>query len=128
MVGDRFVLQSEVLFPAGSATLKPEAGPELDRIAGAVSELAKQIPADLPWVLRVDGHTDARPISTSQFPSNWSLSAARAIAVVQFLAGKGIPPQHLLAGAFGEFQPLEAGATEEAYARNRRIEMKLTER
>lgn len=128
VVGDRFVLQSEVLFPGGSATLKPEAGPELDRIAGAISDLAKQIPADLPWVLRVDGHTDARPISTSQFPSNWSLSAARAIAVVQYLAGKGIPPQHLLAGAFGEFQPLEAGATEEAYARNRRIEMKLTER
>lgn len=128
VVGDRFVLQSEVLFPGGSATLKPEAGPELDRIAGAISDLAEQIPADLPWVLRVDGHTDARPISTSQFPSNWSLSAARAIAVVQYLAGKGIPPQHLLAGAFGEFQPLEAGASEEAYARNRRIEMKLTER
>ncbi|MCJ2016021.1 MULTISPECIES: peptidoglycan -binding protein [unclassified Methylobacterium] len=128
VVGDRFVLQSEVLFPAGSATLKPEAGPELDRIAGAISDLAKQIPADLPWVLRVDGHTDARPISTSQFPSNWALSAARAIAVVQYLAGKSIPPQHLLAGAFGEFQPLDAGTTEDAYARNRRIEMKLTER
>lgn len=128
VVGDRFVLQSEVLFPGGSATLKAEAGPELDRIAGAISDLAKQIPADLPWVLRVDGHTDARPISTPQFPSNWALSAARAIAVVQYLAGKGIPPQHLLAGAFGEFQPLDAGTTEDAYARNRRIEMKLTER
>ncbi|MGU3406404.1 peptidoglycan -binding protein [Methylobacterium brachiatum] len=128
VVGDRFVLQSEVLFPGGSATLKPEAGPELDRIAGAIADLARQIPADLPWVLRVDGHTDARPINTSQFPSNWALSAARAIAVVQYLAGKGIPPQHILAGAFGEFQPLDAGTTEEAYAKNRRIEMKLTER
>ncbi|SFL94911.1 peptidoglycan -binding protein [Methylobacterium pseudosasicola] len=128
VVGDRFVLQSEVLFPGGSATLKPEAGPELDRIAGAIADLAKQIPADLPWVLRVDGHTDARPISTAQFPSNWALSAARAIAVVQYLAGKGIAPQHLLAGAFGEFQPLDAGSTEDAYAKNRRIEMKLTER
>jgi len=128
VVGDRFVLQSEVLFPAGAATLKPEAGPELDRIAGAIVDLAKQIPADLPWVLRVDGHTDARPISTPQFPSNWALSAARAIAVVQYLAGKGIPAQHLLAGAFGEFQPLDPGTTEDAYARNRRIEMKLTER
>jgi len=128
VVGDRFVLQSEVLFPGGSATLKPEAGPELDRIAGAIADLAKQIPADLPWVLRVDGHTDARPINTAQFPSNWALSAARAIAVVQYLAGKGIPAQHLLAGAFGEFQPLDAGTTEDAYARNRRIEMKLTER
>ena len=128
VVGDRFVLQSEVLFPGGSATLKPEAGPELDRIAGAISDLARQIPADLPWVLRVDGHTDARPINTAQFPSNWALSAARAIAVVQYLAGKGIPAQHLLAGAFGEFQPLDGGTTEEAYAKNRRIEMKLTER
>jgi chemotaxis protein MotB len=128
VVGDRFVLQSEVLFPVGSATLKPEAGPELDRIATAIADLAKQIPADLPWVLRVDGHTDTRPINTAQFPSNWALSAARAIAVVQYLAGKGIPPQHLLAGAFGEFQPLDAGTTEDAYARNRRIEMKLTER
>lgn len=128
VVGDRFVLQSEVLFPAGSAALKPEAGPELDRIAAAVSDLARQIPADLAWVLRVDGHTDARPIASSQFPSNWALSAARAIAVVQYLAAKGIPPQHLLAGAFGEFQPLDVGTTDEAYARNRRIEMKLTER
>ena len=128
IVGDRFVLQSEVLFPAGSAALKPEAGPELDRIAAAVNELAKQIPSDLPWVLRVDGHTDARPIASAQFPSNWALSAARAIAVVQYLVGKGIPPQHLLAGAFGEFQPLDAGTSEDAYARNRRIEMKLTER
>jgi chemotaxis protein MotB len=128
VVGDRFVLQSEVLFPGGSAALKPEAGPELDRIAGAILELSKQIPVDLPWVLRVDGHTDARPIASAQFPSNWSLSAARAIAVVQYMAAKGIPPQRLLAGAFGEFQPLDAGTTEDAYAKNRRIELKLTER
>ncbi len=128
IVGDRFVLQSEVLFQAGQATLRPEAGPELDRIAAAIVELNRQIPADIPWVLRVDGHTDARPISSSQFPSNWALSAARAIAVVQYLAGRGIPPQRLLAGAFGEFQPLDAGTTEDAYARNRRIELKLTER
>ncbi|GJD48902.1 Outer membrane protein A [Methylobacterium crusticola] len=128
IVGDRFVLQSEVLFAAGQATLKPEAGPEIDRIASAILELNRQIPADIPWVLRVDGHTDARPISSSQFPSNWALSAARAIAVVQYLAGRGIPPQRLLAGAFGEFQPLDAATTDEAYARNRRIEMKLTER
>ncbi|WP_298966414.1 peptidoglycan -binding protein [uncultured Methylobacterium sp.] len=128
IVGDRFVLQSEVLFQAGQATLRPEAGPELDRIAAAIVELNRQIPADIPWVLRVDGHTDARPINSSQFPSNWALSAARAIAVVQYLAGRGIPPQRLLAGAFGEFQPLDTGTTEDAYARNRRIELKLTER
>ncbi|GJE28931.1 peptidoglycan -binding protein [Methylobacterium organophilum] len=128
VVGDRFVLQSEVLFAVGSAALKPEAGPELDRIAGAILDIAKEIPADIPWVLRVDGHTDARPIQSAQFPSNWALSAARAIAVVQYLRGRGIPPQRLLAGAFGEFQPLDTGTTDEAYARNRRIEMKLTER
>lgn len=128
IVGDRFVLQSEVLFAAGSAALKPEAGPEIDRIAGAILDISKEIPADIPWVLRVDGHTDARPIQSSQFPSNWALSAARAIAVVQYLRTKGIPPQRLLAGAFGEFQPLDSGATDEAYSRNRRIEMKLTER
>ncbi|MCJ2127722.1 peptidoglycan -binding protein [Methylobacterium sp. E-045] len=128
VVGDRFVLQSEVLFPVGSASLKPEAAPELDRIATAILDLSKQIPSDIPWVLRVDGHTDARPIASSQFPSNWSLSAARAIAVVQYMAGRGIPPQRLLAAAFGEFQPIEAGTSEDVYARNRRIELKLTER
>ena len=128
IVGDRFVLQSEVLFPAGSATLKPEAGPEIDRIASAILDISKEIPADIPWVLRVDGHTDSRPIQSAQFSSNWSLSAARAIAVVQYLRAKGIPANHLLAGAFGEFQPLDGGTSEEAYAKNRRIEMKLTER
>ncbi|MBB2963556.1 peptidoglycan -binding protein [Methylobacterium sp. R2-1] len=128
IVGDRFVLQSEVLFAAGSAALKPEAGPELDRIASAILDIAREIPADIPWVLRVDGHTDARPIQSAQFPSNWALSAARAIAVVQYLRTKGLPPQRLLAGAFGEFQPLDSGTSEEAFSRNRRIEMKLTER
>ncbi|MGO4573607.1 peptidoglycan -binding protein [Microvirga sp. 2TAF3] len=128
IVGDRFVFQSEVLFPVGQATLKPEASGELDRIASALVELQKQIPPDIPWVIRVDGHTDARPIATPQFPSNWALSAARAIAVVQALTSRGVQPQHLLAAGFGEFQPLDLGTTEEAYARNRRIELKLTER
>src|SRR3954464_14392806 len=128
IVGDRFVLQSEVLFEPGQAALRPEAAGELDRIAAAVLNLAKQIPPDIPWVLRVDGHTDARPIARAQFPSNWALSASRAIAVVQYLAQRGVPPQHLLAAGFGEYQPLDLGQTEEAYARNRRIELKLTER
>ena len=128
IVGDRFVLQSEVLFAAGQATLRPEAGAELDRIATAILELAPQIPPDIPWVLRVDGHTDVRPIASPQFPTNWALSAARAIAVVQYLITKGIPPQRLVAAGFGEFQPLDLGTTDEAYARNRRIELKLTER
>ena len=127
-VGDRFVLQSEVLFPAGQATLRPEAGPELDRIATAINELARDIPPDIAWVLRVDGHTDARPIASSTFPSNWALSAARAISVVQYLVTRGIPPQRLVAAGFGEFQPLDPNTGEEAYSRNRRIELKLTER
>jgi chemotaxis protein MotB len=128
IVGDRFVFQSEVLFPVGQAVLRPEASGELDRIASALVELEKQVPPDIPWVIRVDGHTDQRPIATSQFPSNWALSSARAIAVVQAMIARGVQPQHLVAAGFGEFQPLDPGTTEEAYARNRRIELKLTER
>ena len=128
IVGDRFVFQSELFFERGQAILKPEAMPELDRIAALLVELEKQIPPDIPWVLRVDGHTDVRPIATLQFPSNWALSASRAIAVVQYLIQKGIPPQRLVAAGFGEFQPLDPATTDDAYARNRRIELKLTER
>ena len=128
IVGDRFVFQSELFFERGQAILKPEAMPELDRIAALLVELEKQIPPDIPWVLRVDGHTDVRPIATLQFPSNWALSASRAIAVVQYLIQRGIPPQRLVAAGFGEFQPLDPATTDDAYARNRRIELKLTER
>jgi chemotaxis protein MotB len=129
IVGDRFVLQSELLFDVGKAELKPEARAEIDKIANALLEIAAKIPNDIAWVLRVDGHTDVRPTGTAgQFKSNWDLSAARAIAVVQYLISKGIPPQRLVAAGFGEFQPLDTGTTEEAYRRNRRIEFKLTER
>lgn len=128
IVGDRFVFQSEVLFTVGQAVLKPEANPELDRIASVILDLSREIPPDIPWVLRVDGHTDARPISSPQFPSNWALSAARAISVVQALAARGIPPQRLVAAGFGEFQPIDVATTDDAYSRNRRIELKLTER
>ncbi len=128
IVGDRFVFQSEVLFPAGQAVLRPEAAGELDRIAAALVELDRQIPPDINWILRVDGHTDQRPIATAQFPSNWALSAARAIAVVQALTARGVPAQRLAATGFGEFQPLDLATTDEAYGRNRRIELKLTER
>jgi chemotaxis protein MotB len=128
VVGDRFVLQSEVFFDTGKADLKPEGRAELDKVADALLELEKQIPADLAWVLRVDGHTDVRPISGGAFKSNWDLSAARAISVVQYLIGKGVSPQRLVAAGFGEFQPIDLGKTEDAYSRNRRIEFKLTER
>jgi chemotaxis protein MotB len=128
VVGDRFVFQSEVFFDAGAAAIRPEGRAELDKLAAALTELEKQIPGDLAWVLRVDGHTDVRPIASSSFPSNWELSAARAISVVQYLISKGISPQRLVAAGFGEFQPLDPGQGEDAYRRNRRIELKLTER
>jgi chemotaxis protein MotB len=129
IVGDRFVFQSEVFFDTGKATLdKPEGRTELDGLASALLELEKKIPGEISWVLRVDGHTDVRPISGPQFRSNWDLSAARAISVVQYLIGKGVSPQRLVAAGFGEFQPIDPEKTEEAYGRNRRIELKLTER
>ena len=128
VVGDRFVFQSEVFFDAGSAVMKPEAIASLDKLAGAILDLEKSIPPDISWALRIDGHTDNRPISTAQFPSNWELSAARAIAVVQYLIAQGVSPSHLIAAGFGEYQPLDTGTSDEARARNRRIELKLTER
>jgi chemotaxis protein MotB len=128
VVGDRFVFQSEVFFDAGLATLRPEGRAELDKLAQAIIDLDKEIPKEIPWVLRVDGHTDIRPIQSPQFPSNWELSAARAISVVQYLISKGVPPQRLVAAGFGEFQPLDTAQNDEAYRRNRRIELKLTER
>jgi chemotaxis protein MotB len=128
VVGDRFVFQSEVFFDSGQAILSPEGRVELDKLASALLDLDKKIPGEIAWVLRVDGHTDVRPIASSQFPSNWALSAARAISVVQYLISKGVSPQRLVAAGFGEFQPLDSGATEEAFRRNRRLELKLTER
>ena len=129
VVGDRFVFQSEVLFSSGSDTINPEGEQELVKLADAIKELAVQIPPEINWVLRVDGHTDARPLSgTGRFRNNWELSAARAISVVRFLIDQGVDPARLVAAGFGEFQPLEEGESEEALARNRRIELKLTER
>jgi chemotaxis protein MotB len=126
VVGDRFVFQSEVFFDVGQAVLKPEGRTELDKIASALLEIEKQIPGDIAWVMRVDGHTDIRPIASGR--TNWDLSAARAIAVVQYLISRGVSPQRLVAAGFGEFQPIDTDRTEEAFSRNRRIELKLTER
>jgi chemotaxis protein MotB len=128
IVGDRFVFQSELFFDTGQAVLKPEGRAELDGLATALLELINKIPPEIAWVLRVDGHTDLRAINSPQFKSNWELSAARAISVVQYLISRGVPPQRLVAAGFGEFQPIDAEKTEEAFARNRRIELKLTER
>jgi len=129
IVGDRFVFQSEVFFDTAKATLdNPEGRAELDGLATALLELEKKIPGEIPWVLRVDGHTDVRGINSPQFKNNWELSVARAISVVQYLVGKGVSPQRLVAAGFGEFQPIDTDKTEEAFGRNRRIELKLTER
>jgi chemotaxis protein MotB len=129
IVGDRFVFQSEVFFDTGQAQLLPEGRAELDTVANALIDLDKQIPSEIAWVLRVDGHTDVRPIVNSPlFKSNWELSSARAISVVQYLISLGVPAQRLVAAGFAEFQPLDTAATEDAYKRNRRIELKLTER
>jgi chemotaxis protein MotB len=128
VVGDRFVFQAEVLFEKGQAALNPEGQTEMLKLADALKQLEREIPPDIAWVLRVDGHTDADPIRSAQFVSNWELSSARAIAVVNFMIANGVQPQHLVAAGFGEFQPIDPGSTEEAKSRNRRIELKLTER
>lgn len=128
IVGDRFVFQSEVLFASGAAELNQAGGDQLGQLAKTLRQISADIPDGLDWVLRVDGHTDERPISTPQFPSNWELSSARATSVVKFLIEQGIPPNRLVAAGFGQYQPLDAGDDEIAYRRNRRIEFKLTQR
>jgi len=126
VVGDRFVFESEVLFPSGSATLTPEGLAAMDQLASAVLELQSQIPTEIDWALQIDGHTDARPIQNAPFPSNWELSTARAASVVKYLISKGVPATRLVAAGHGEFQPIDLGTSEEAFQRNRRIEIKLT--
>jgi len=128
VVGDRFVFQSEVFFDAGQAVLKPEGKVELDKLATILLDLGNEMPPDLPWILRVDGHTDNRPIKSAQFPSNWYLSSARAIAVVEYLISRGLPTDRVAATGFGEYQPLDLANADEAHRRNRRIEFKITER
>ena len=129
VVGDRFVFQSSVLFDVGKADISPAGQKSLDTLAAAVIDLEREIPPDIPWILRVDGHTDNSPITgTGPYKSNWELSAARAVSVVQYLISKGVEPDRLAAAGFGEFQPIDQGTDEEARARNRRIELKLTER
>ena len=128
VVGDRFVFQAEVLFPKGKAVLNPAGETEMVKLAVALKQLEAEIPTDIAWVLRVDGHTDADPMQTVEFKSNWELSAARAISVVKFLEAQGVTSRHLVAAGFGEFQPLVEGDSEEAKSENRRIELKLTER
>ena len=130
VVGDRFVFPSEVLFAPGSATLGAAGQAQVARVAQVIREIADQIPAGINWVLRVDGHTDKTPVSAdSQFRDNWELSQARALSVVRYMTQvQGLPPERLAATGFGEFQPIDPGDSPEALARNRRIELKFTER
>ena len=128
VVGDRFVFQSEVLFPSGQAAMSSEGLAAIDQLAKAITDLEQTIPKEVDWALQVDGHTDIRPIGSSQFPSNWELSTARAVSVVKYLISMGVPARRLVAAGYGEFAPLEDGATEDVMRRNRRIELKLTNR
>ncbi|EHQ51623.1 MULTISPECIES: peptidoglycan -binding protein [Ectothiorhodospira] len=126
IVGDRFRFQSELFFASGSADLEAAGQARLDRVAVLVREIEQRIPADIDWVLMVEGHTDRRPIRTEQFPSNWQLSTARAQRIVDYLIDRGVAPRRLAAAGYGEFHPLDPADTPAALARNRRIEMRLT--
>ncbi len=129
IVGDRFVFQSEVLFPTGSDIINDAGKVEMKKLADAIIELQKEIPPEINWVLRVDGHTDDVPLTgTGRYKDNWELSTARATSVVKFLIANGVPPNRLVAAGFGEYQPLDPSDTDEARTKNRRIELKLTER
>ena len=128
IVGDRFVFQSEVLFPTASATLEDSGKEQLAKLAQTLIEIGKTIPPEVNWVLRVDGHTDRRPIHTPEFPSNWELSTARATAVLQYLIEQGVPANRLAAAGFAEFQPVDQGTDDIALAHNRRIELKFDQR
>lgn len=128
IVGDRFLLPSELLFASASAELGEEGRRELDKLADLLLDVAERIPEDVDWILRIDGHTDILPINTPRFPSNWELSTARAVAVVRYLADQGVPERRMAAAGFGEFFPVAEGTSPEALQRNRRIELKLTDR
>ncbi len=128
IVGDRFVFQSEVLFEPGSADLSEAARQQLQPLVAALKEIQGRIPNTIAWILEIDGHTDRRPINSPQFKSNWELSTGRAVSVVKYLIDQGIPADHVAAAGFGEFQPIDRGMGEEALRRNRRIELKLTQR
>lgn len=128
IVGDRFLLPSELLFASGSAELGQEGRQELDKLADILLDVSARIPDDVDWILRIDGHTDILPINTPRFPSNWELSTARAVAVVRYLADRGVPERRMAAAGFGEFFPVAEGTSQQALQRNRRIELKLTDR
>ena len=130
IVGDRFVFASEVLFQPGSARLGVEGQLQLGEVAQVIREVAVDIPPQINWILRVDGHTDVLPLAkTSEFSDNWALSQARSLSVVKYLIrSEGVPSYRLAATGFGQFQPIDLGTSLKSLARNRRIELKLTEK
>ena len=128
IVGDRFVFQSEVLFDQGQANIGNSGEEQLQKLAVTLADIATKIPDDINWVLQVEGHTDDIPISAGRFTDNWDLSTERALSVVRFLASQGVPANRLAATGYGEFQPLASGDTDDARRRNRRIEVKITQR
>ncbi len=124
--GDRFVLQAGLLFESGSAVLGEQGRTHLTTLAETLMDIAGKIPDDINWILRIDGHTDRVPINNAAFPSNWELSAARAVAVVRFLSQRGVPEKRMAAAGFSKYHPIDSADTPAAYQRNRRIEIKLT--
>lgn len=128
IVGDRFVFQSEVLFDQGQANIGTGGEEQLQKLAVTLADIATKIPSDINWVLQVDGHTDDIPIRAGRFADNWDLSTERALSVVRFLVDQGVPANRLAATGYGEFQPLDPGNNDDARRRNRRIEMKITQR
>ena len=127
IVGDRFIFQSEVLFASGSAEVGIEGGVQLRKLSKILLDITKDIPKDIPWVLQIQGHTDQNPINTALYPSNWELSAARAISVGRVLILSGVSSDKISVAGFAEFQPLEFGNDPASYRKNRRIEIKLTQ-
>jgi len=128
VVGDRFVLQSELLFESASADLGEKGKAQVKKLSETLNSVASSIPDDIEWIVRIDGHTDKRSINTKEYPSNWELSTARALAIVRYMVTQKVPAKRLAATGFGEFHPLDDETTEEAYTKNRRIEIKLTSR
>ena len=127
IVGDRFVFQSEVLFAPGQASIGEEGQKQLAQIAAALTEIIREIPEDIPWILQIDGHTDDVPVS-GVYADNWDLSTERALSVVRFMIREGVPASRLSASGYGEFQPIATGNSVEDRQKNRRIELKLTQR
>ena len=127
IVGDRFIFQSEVLFESGSAEVGSEGFIQLSNMSRILLDITKDIPRDIPWVLQIQGHTDQNPISTALYPSNWELSAARAISVGRVLINSGVDSEKISVAGFAEFQPLEIGSDPASLRKNRRIEIKLTQ-